>query len=319
MRRIICVILLTILIVMSWPTCFADSVSIDKQTVYQNAISYVALGKYENALIQFEQIKNYSDSNSWANYCHGMVLIEDANSQESSGYKYLAYKSLEKAYHYFVLLSESKFQDSENLSRYCTARQFQLKGLPQPALDEYANLMGTLDSDERYFNIIEGIPLPTQAPDCILLPSFFPSIAAHPVQKIDTYYGPGTEYIKQDIVLINADSIIYICGREKNYFLLETQIEDGKIRLWAPTIRILRDEDKSEPQIGEKSRQATVLNEAEALMGPGEDYLKSGMIIKKGEKIIAFDSEGPYTMIEYNDKQSLKPVRLWYLTEYLSK
>ena len=125
--------------------------------------------------------------------------------------------------------------------------------------------------------------------------------------------------MKQDIVSINAESNISICGREKNFYLIETTKEDGKVRLWAPTVRILRDENKAEPQIGENSRRATVLNESEALMGPGEDYIKSGTKIQKGEKVIAFESEGLYTMIEYNDKQSLKPVRLWYLSEYLSK
>ena len=319
MRRKVYTILLSLYIVITCSIGFSDSVSLYKQTVYQRAITYVTLGMYENALNQFEQINNYSDSNSWANYCRGMIIIEDANRQESNGCIDLATKSIEKAYQYFILLSGSKFQDSENLSKYCTARQFQLKGLLQPALDEYANLMGTLDSDERYFNIIGGIPLPTQAPDCVTLPAFFPTISAHSVQKIETYLGPGTDYLMQDIVTINEDSKIYICGREKNYFLIETTKEDGKIRLWAPTVRILRDENISEPHIGENSRKATVLEESEALMGPGEDYLKSGIFIKKGERVIAFESEGLYTMIEYNDKQSLKPIRLWYLSEYLSK
>nr|MBQ4453926.1 hypothetical protein [Clostridia bacterium] len=318
MRRIVFTILLILFLIIACSNGFTDGISVDKQTVYQNATTYVTLGMYDNALNQFEQIKNYSDSNSWANYCRGMIAINDANLQESTGYIDKAIESIEKAYRYFVLLSGSKFQDSENLSRYCTARRFQLKGLLQSALDEYAELMGSLDSDERYFNIIGGIPLPTQAPECKLSPSL-PSIAAHSVQKIETYLGPGSVYLKQVIVSINVDSKIYICGREQNYFLIETIIDNGKIRLWAPTVRILRDENKSEPQIGEKSRKATVLKESEALMGPGEDYIKSGIIIKKGEKVISFESEGLYTMIEYNDKQSLKPVRLWYLSEYLSK
>ena len=283
MQRRVLTALLALFLIKSYSTGFADGVSVDKQTVYQNATTYVMLGMYDNALNQFEQIKNYSDSNNWANYCRGMISIEDANRQESNGYINLAIKSIEKAYQYFKLLSGSKFQDSENLSRYCTARLYQLKGLPQPALDEFANLMGTLDSDERCFNIIGGIPLPTQAPDCIPLPAFFPTIAAHSVQKIETYWGPGTDYLKQDIVSINAESNISICGREKNFYLIETTKEDGKVRLWAPTVRILRDENKAEPQIGENSRRATVLNESEALMGPGEDYIKSGTKIQKGE------------------------------------
>lgn len=296
--------------------CYAGGISsVDKQSAYQSAIIYVSWGNYAEGLRLFEQAQNYSDSNSWANYCRGMLAIEAANEYEKTGYRNKAYASIESASHYFSLLPAALFPDRENLIRYCNARLNQLKGLLQPALDEYAEIDGTLDSYERSLNIY--VPLPTQVPEKEL-PAYLPSIPANAAKKISTYLGPGSEYAEQHLIKINGDSEISICGREKDYFLMETKTENGKLRFWATTVWIMRSTNKQEPQIGAKSRKAIVLRDTKALMGPGEDYIASGITVKKGEKVLSFHSEGLYTMIEYHDEQTSKPIRLWVLSEDLS-
>lgn len=125
--------------------------------------------------------------------------------------------------------------------------------------------------------------------------------------------------MKNDKIYINAESPICICGQEKGYYLLETTDKSDKIRFWGPALRFMRDEYQEIPQIAQKSRTAYILADAEARMGPGDDYLKAGISLKKGEKVTAFESEGFYTMIECKDARTSKPVRLWFLSEYLSK
>ena len=318
MKKRFCTLLLLLFSFAYLGNGMAASLSVDKQSVYQRATNYVALGLYEKALEQFEQIKGFSDSNSWANYCRGMVAIQTADTLEGSGHIKEAGIALEKASQYFSLLSALQFNDSEQLYKYCNARRFQLGGLKQPALDEFKNLSGVLDSDERFFAILNNIPLPTQAP-IEEIASPLPQIACHAAKRVDVFWGPGNEYLKNNKIQINAESSLCICGQEKSYYLLETTGKDGKIRIWGPTVRIVRDVDQEVPQIGKKSRSVYVLADAEARMGPGEDYIRSGIQLKKGEKVTAFEDEGRYTMIEYKDMNVSKPIRVWFPTEYLSK
>lgn len=315
MKKIVLVLLLLSLILNN-SVCYAGSgASVDKQTVYQSGIIYVSRGEYEEALRLLEQAQDYLDSNSWANYCKGMIAIEAANEYEKTGYREEAVASIEEAAYYFSMLPASLFPDGEKLKRYCSARLKQLQGLSQPAVNEYAKLFGILDSYERYKN--GDIPLPTQVPKS-KLPAFLPLIPAKALRRIATYLGPGNDYAEQTILLINGESNIFICGKEKNYFLMEATTPNGKLRFWAPNLRIARAENTPEPQIGAKSKKAIVLKETKAFMGPGEDYIESGIMIKKGEKVLSFDSEGLYTMIEYNDGQTSKLIRLWVLSEDLS-
>ena len=297
-------------------TCYASSsLSVDKQSIYEEAILLVSWGEYAEALYLLEQAKNFSDSNKWADYCRGMIAIETANEYEKVGYRDKAISSLKDAVYRFSILPVSQFPDSEKLIRYCNARCNQLNGLFQPALDEYAELVGILDSYERMKNLY--IPLPTQVPKNVL-PAFLPLIPAKAVKKINTYLGPGNNYSEQNYIEINQDSDISICGREQDYFLIEIITENGKLRLWAPTLRIVRTEDKPEPQIGSKSRKALILRDTKTFMGPGIDYIESEIMIKKGEKVLAYDTEGEFTMIEYSGNQTIKSIRLWVFSEDLS-
>ena len=310
-------VFLLLLSILSNSICYASSiVSVDKQSAYQDALASADQGDYAEALRLFEKASHYSDSDSWADYCRGMLAIESADAYEKAGYRNKAQESIRHASDFFSRLPVSQFPDSERLKRYCNARQNQLKGLLQPALDEYAEIEGILDSSERKKNIY--VPLPTQVPENVL-PAFLPLIPAKAVKGISTYLGPGNKYSEHNLISINQDLDISICGREQDFFLIETISEKGKIRVWAPTVRIVRIEDKQEPQIGSKSRKAFILRDTKAFMGPGEDYIESEIVIKKGEKVLAFDAEGEYTMIEYSGSQTIKPVRLWIFSEDLSK
>ena len=275
------------------------------------------LGMYQSAADEFSKIPGYADSGSWKYYCLGMADIETANDSERAGYISDAISRIESASRYFDLLAGIGFENSEALKQYCSARNYQLKGLTQTALDIYASLLGVLDSGERYWSIVEGTPMATQAPIQSHPPLFTP-IAAHANRKTAIYFGPGDNYLTQEITSINADTKLSICAREGSYYLVEIKISSGKLRAWAPTIRITRDEDKTEVKIGEKPQNAKVINDAEALLGPGQDYLRSGYTLKKGTAVVAYESEGLYTMIQYKDTKRGKLVRLWLLTGNLS-
>ena len=297
-------------------TCHAGSLTVDRQSVYQTGRDFVKLGMYKNALEQFSSISGYADSGSWRFYCQGMIEIQNADDFEGIGYISDAVSCVDTALRYFEMLANISFEDSESLKKYCTARRYELKGLSQTALDLYAGLLGVLDSGDRYWNIVGGKALPTQAPISTVPPVLTP-IPAHVTRKASTYFGPGDSYLEQTLVSVSADKTVGVCGREGSYYLIEMTSSTGKLRAWAPTIRIQRDADGAIAEVAASSKKATVTQAAEALYGPGKDYISSGVTLAEGQAVTAFESEGFYTMIEYADKSSGKALRLWFPTAQL--
>ena len=299
---------------------FASSgIGQNKQIIYENGKSYFVLNKYEEALQQFQQISDYRDSISWKYYCEGMISIEMANEKESGGCLSETKKLIENAYQRFRILSANQFEESEKLEIYCTARLYELKGLYQSALDLYATLIGIADSDERYFRIINGIPLPTQAPNYDSTVPFLPLIPAHVNKTTETFMGPGSNYQSQKLVSLTTGTSCSIVAREGYYYLVELTTEYGKIRCWTYTLRIERDENKQEPEIGKNKRNGYMLESKKGLYGPSVDYVESETIIPAGTKIIIYESEGLYTMVEFQPIGENALMRLWVPTESISK
>lgn len=296
----------------------ATGISIDKQGTYNKAIILVEQKEYTKALDEFLKIPDYKDSASWNYYCKGMIEIESANQLETDGYIDEAKPHIEKAAQYFLLLSQTEFEDSKKLSLYCSARQYELQRLHQKALDIYSTLLGVLDSDARYLRISNKEYLPTQAPKAIQ-PEMLDAIPAVFTKKIQTYWGPGSNYSKQDVLPINAEMEIYICGRENNYFLVEAKWENAKVRFWAPTLRINRSIDKQEQQVGVNPQYMYLTTDAVSYWGPGKDYLETGIIIDKGCRVTAYEAEGEYTMIEYSSVDNKSLMRMWVQTSFLGK
>jgi len=296
--------------------CPAGGAAVDKQSVYQAGLDYASMGMYKNALEQFTAVGAYKDSVSWQFYCQGMIGIENANSFEQLGYLSDATAQVEAAGKYFEILSNSAFRDSERIKRYLSARRYELKGLTQSALDIYAGLLDVLDSGERYLRLLKGTPLPTQAP-VVTLPERLTAYPAHIVRKAVSYFGPGDRYAEQTAVALRSDMAVSILGREDSYYLVEFDSPAGKLRAWVPTIRVRRDGTGTEPEVGGKGKSARVINAAEGLRGPGNEYAKSGVTLTAGQMVTAFEAEGLYTMIEAADAAGRR-MRLWLPTDQLS-
>lgn len=294
----------------------ASDVALDKATIYQRAMLLYKHGDYQKAADEFSQIAGYSDSGSWKYYCLGMAEIDNANGYEKSGHLNQADECIVRALRYFEALANSEFENSAKLKEYCSARRYQLKGLKQSALDLYAGLLSVLDSGDRYWAIINDNPLPTQAP-VHDVPPVLPLIPAHASRRTPTYLGPGDQYAEQTYVSVGAEMAVGICGREDGYYLIEIETAAGRLRAWAPTIRIRRDADQMETQLSGNTKSARLSAATEPRLGPGEEYISSGMSLKEGTPVTVFGSEGLYTMIEYKGSAAEKPVRVWVPTSQL--
>ena len=310
------VIFFTILLVLVGSRGLASDVSIDKATVYQRAILLKNHGDYQKAADEFSRIPGYADSKKWNYYCLGKIDIENATEYENAGYISDAENMIINAARYFELLAKVGFEDSGAIKKYCSARRYELKCMDQPALDAFAELLGVLDSDDRYWRIINGPPLPTQAP-INTLPAMLALIPAQVSRKAPTYYGPGDRFLEQTGISVNAGIPVSICGREGSYYLIEMTTDAGKLRTWVPTIRIKRDDKQTEAQIGKNQKNAKIPKTSEALLGPGRDYISSGITLNEGISVTALEAEGLYTMIEYKDGLSGKSLRMWFPTSQL--
>ncbi len=317
-----CLIALIAILIFTNIICQAGSLSADNianQEIYQNAKVYFLLGKYQNAADEFKKISGYADSSSWRYYCLGLADIETANEMEKAGYLNEAVGRIDNAADYFDPLAVIGFENSDALKKYCSARKYQAKGLTQTALDLYASLFGVLDSADRYWELTHPNPtnlIPTQAPVEIIRPRLA-RIPAHVEKSIYTYLGPGSNYITQNFAAVNASSKLWVCAREGDYNLIEVETSSGTFRAWAPWLRIKPDSGIKEPMIGGTRRETQVSQDTEAMTGPGEHYMKSGFIIKKGTKVIAYEDEERYTMIQCNDPLTDRLVRVWIPSDSL--
>ena len=318
MRKIFICVLIASVILTAIPAQ-ATQLGMDKRAVYDDAMAYIVLvGNYEKALELFELLGSYADSPNWRLYCMGMIAIQTANELEAEGYINNAREEIERAISYFEFLSPIDFNgNSANLYTYCNARldEYSSNGVSQSALDKYAKLVGTEDSMDRYLRLMKGEVLPTQAPYTVALST----IPASAESNIETLWGPGKKYMRQEIVQVNQTTLISICGKENDYYLLEIQTDQYTLRCWALTRKIKPDISAKIPWIGENGWKSTLSKTVEAYYGPGQQYLQAPYILNEGTVVTAYESEGLYTMIEYLPDYSGKPVRLWVPSNALSK
>ncbi len=294
--------------------CYAQSITRDPGNIYNDAMMYKTLEMYDEAYRLFGEIKTYQDGSRWYMYCEGMVFIGDANNEESQGLLSDAIKHICDAKNDFERLSKLNFEDSDKLFVYCKAREYELKHMNQNALDlYYSELSGVLDSDERLIRLRNGIPLPTQAP-IEQFPPRYERIKAHATQTIAILTGPGNDYVKQDMAKVNANSEIYIVGREGNYLMMEVVTDEGLLRFWTNSIRIIRDELTQEITLSSNPRTSYINSDSEAFFGPGEDYQSAGFILQKGTRIIMYDQEEEYTLVEI-EFTNQKKMRVWVATD----
>lgn len=322
-RRIIYSVLTITFATLCLFRALASSAALDSASVYERAKSYVSFGLYEDALDQFEQI-TYKDSSSWQDYCKAMISISRANSFEHDGYISNAIDEIKNAKKQLNPLANISFENSEELYEYCTVRSDELSGLIQQAIDGYSRVYDVLDSAERYHRLINGALLPTQAPDPnpespVLTPYLFRAN-----RNLIPYAGPGASYGEIEGISITVDTDVWVCaierGKSGTYYMSETDTERGKIRFWAVDFRldpVDMDMKYNLPEIGPNPRNAVVLEDAEALFGPGDSYCNAGLIIPKGTKATAFDEEGAYTMIEYVQSRDDSLMRVWIRTNSL--
>ena len=316
-RAALLIALIILITVFMGPDALPEAL-IDCENIYEKGIAFFNNGYYQKALEQFEQIGGYEDSSSWRMYCEGFVELTNAGDLEEQGYIKEALVHIVNARRLFSLLAAQEFRDSANMKKYCAAREYQNQKMTQPAIDTYATIAGTLDSWQRYLDLIEGKAYPTQAPHAVR-PEKLVCIAAHAVKEITAYQGPGIAYRIQRSVVVNSVTEMSVCGREgEYYYLIEIVTERGRIRCWVPKLYIVRDAAGKETEI-KAERTAYLIQTAEGLYGPGEGYLKSDISVPKGAKVTTFIAEENYTMIEYTPPGEGGAVRLWVLTECIGK
>ena len=294
-------------------TAFASGVSIDKASIYERGLKFFSFGRYREAMEAFQQLDGYKDSASWKKYAEGFVEINEADDTEEAGYLTEAETHIRAAQNIFQRLSKQTFEDSSNMEKYCKAREFQINGLLQNALDLYSQISTTMDSWERYDDIINGKAIPTQAP-VFLIPDRYFNISAHAVKKLNTYMGPGSKYLQQDLISIKSGLKFSICAKEEDYYMIEVEVGEDRIRCWGPQLYIHCDEKTDIPEI-ERSRKGFMIETVEGIYGPGKEYLKTGIMVAQGTQVIAYSDEGRYTMVELTHPASGQPVRTWIPTD----
>ena len=299
---------------------FASQPEIDKESIYKKALAFVHLEEYELALELFEnkELDSYADCSNWRMYCTGMAAIRKANDLEAEGHIREAEAEIRQALSIFEYLSPIDFNgNSGNLYTYCIARmdEYGSTEFPQKAFDLYAKLNGTEDSAERYFRLMRGGTLPTQAPYTVTLGV----VPAHAKSSIETLLGPAKKYMPQAILQVDQFVDLCICGKEGEYYLIEVRKDEICLRCWALARRIQADAAGDIPRVGVNGRKSTVEKLSQAYYGPGEEYAKFDYTISAGTIVTAYEAEGMYTMIECSPERLGKPVRIWVRTDALSR
>ena len=304
----------------------AKEASLDFESLYEEAKNYVAFGAYQDALSCFEEIPRYDDSTYWQAYCKAMICISRANDLEHGGYIAEAKEEIANAKQCLGPLLNAAFEDSEKLYEYCIVRNNELCGLIQQAIDGYSNVYGILDSADRYQRLLQGVPLPTQAPNQASLPPMLAAYPYHANRALIPTAGPGSAYAEIDGLSIEADSEVWVCAVEDApngaYYMAEADTEQGKVRFWAVCFRLNPADDGvaySLPEIGVNRQNLFLLEDAEALFGPGEGYRNSGLTVPAGTKVTTLGEEDAYTMIEYTPSREAGPMRVWVQTGKLSR
>lgn len=301
----------------------AENVGQNKGDIYDKAVNYAQLELYDVARGYFNELGNFRDSRAWYYYCDAMVMLDEADEWERLGYRNEAETRVKAAKEDLSLLSAEKFPDKDALITYCDARGYQLKNMNYTAEDYFSQVLNVRDAMERFHNIRSGVALPTQAPVSVV-PDLFPAVQAQTQRKVDSIYmGPGKEYKKVTGLTINSESNIVLRGHYNGsgsvkWYLLETETMDGKVRVWVTRGGYVTPaENKEIHEMLEKGKQAYTKTDTTALWGPGEEYAATGFTVPGNTRVLRFEQEGLYSMIEYTDASGDK-MMVWVLTDSLT-
>ncbi len=290
---------------------------VDSKSIYENAKKFFLLGKYSEAADQFSRIVGYPDSENWVLYCKAHEEFKTADDYEGRGYLSSARECISRAGDCLTLLAGQEFEDAEKLKAYCTARSLELDGSTQAALEKYSGLSGVLDSSDRFLRLSEGRTLPTQAPEEKPL-SFLSPVPASARKNTATYYGPGSSFVPQELIPdITALPAIAVCAEEDGFYMLEADTEGGKLRFWAPSLRIKPERIDTIHKIIGSPGFVTVFRDTEAFFGPGDGYVPAPCFVSAGTRVKAVEEEAEYTHVELTPAGSDKPVRVWIPTDAL--
>ncbi len=278
-------------------SAFASSVSVDKASAYSRGMEYFELKLYSQATEQFLRASGYKDSESWKLYSEAFDELRMADLDQEQGYRSSARAHIDKASGNFLILAAQQFQDSESMRVYCSARLYELDDMQQSAIDLYSQLPGTHDSISRFIRLRGGYASPTQAP----LQTFPPKIEgvpAHAERSITTYLGPGSQFMRQTIASVNSHTELSILGEYEGHYFIEVKTETGYLRCFALKTYILRDGTGLIKTL-QSNTNAILLQNTEGFLGPGEDYLQSGVTIPAGTRVQVLNVEETFSMIEF--------------------
>lgn len=315
---------------------------VDLGSIYEDGEYYAREGNYEKALNEFNHLTEpYGFSEDWKSYCEGILALRQATALESQGCIRKAKEAVQQAVGHFEDLSASAFSQYinqmirssgsfgeyggslhmiEDLLTYCRARNNELMGGNQMALDLYSKLPSVEDSRERSLRLRRGEFLDlTECRDVIVLSS----ISAHADGQIVTRLGPGPDYRNQEIVQVDERTDIRIRGMHNEYYLIEIPAGNGQLlRCWALVRKIQTNASTRDlVDVGMKAneRRMTVRTETATYWGPNStEYLETGYTIGRGTVVTAFEPEDAYTMIEFVPADSLKKVRVWIQSDALT-
>lgn len=310
--RFITVILIVIFLVL--PT-FAQSGMIieDYSTYYEYGKANVQLKQYEAAYDWFVKSGDYLDSRQWSVYCEALSLIFRANEYEVVSDGNAAYDAISKAKEMLLPLSNMHFEDSEVLLSYCSARINEMNYFIQVAIDSYAELGYVLDSYDRYQALSNGkSPQAVHASESEL--ATLVRVAGSIYSSNKLYAGPGgKEYGYEKGITVSAGDPIVILAKIKEWYLIE--LSSPKACVWIPSIRIVRENDTTIPELRKQTKQSVLHKDTTVLYGPGNDYLTREQL-NKGDKVFIYCKDGDYSIIEY--KINSTSFIGWILTDCLS-
>lgn len=306
-----CAAVILIVMIMLISCGYAESVGPNNAVNYNKAKNYAELAFYSDARELFAALGSYKDSALWYCYCDAMVKLDEADEKESQGYLSDAKALVTQAKESLILLDASVFEDAAGLISYCTAREYQLRGLLQNAENMFSTVLGVRDARTRFMNIRNRVSLPTQAP-VQTIPEALVPVRAAATRQVDIYAGPGKDYKKIKDFTVNAESEIWICActdsrKETGWYLMETSLPDGKVRFWANRNgHVYAKEQSTLAEVMKNAKTAWVSKAAAAKYGPGEEYADCGVTVEANTTVTRYDSEGLYTMIEITDEAGKK-------------
>ena len=288
---------------------------------YDEGIVCMELGDYAEAAEAFAQAGDYQDSADRMNYCKGKAYLRKADDYEAIGYLDPEAVTLVQAAG--ECFRRCGFEDFEALCLYCEAREYELMGLYPVAVRKYAELKGSYDAADRYTRLNRGEYLKNvshepvenvlgepaeEVPEVIF-------VQAQAFKDTPVYAGPGLDYLKEETIPVRADTAIVIVGQENRWYLLETETEDGKVRVWAQGYRIERLDSMEPVTYAQQDETFTVPAETEMRYGPGEEYRSRGILLAAGETVTVWHRENGYLLVGKEAGDGQPPVRGWIPAE----